>query len=92
MIGFNVSTDIIAQIYQWKFVASLMNLVNCGISMAIYNVYLCVYVFFRMERGFQGVMRRWGFKGGPKTHGTTKWHRRPGCIGCGRVSACYCVF
>jgi len=43
---------------------------------------------FRIERGFQGVMRRWGFKGGPNTHGTTKWHRRPGCIGCGRVRTC----
>lgn len=40
-----------------------------------------------IERGFQGVMRRWGFKGGPASHGTTKWHRRPGCIGCGRDRA-----
>ncbi|XP_035213051.1 39S ribosomal protein L3, mitochondrial-like isoform X2 [Stegodyphus dumicola] len=34
--------------------------------------------------GFQGVMKRWGFKGGPATHGCTKSHRRPGCIGGGR--------
>ena len=32
-------------------------------------------------RGFQGVMRRYGFKGGPKTHGSNH-HRRPGSIGC----------
>jgi len=32
------------------------------------------------ERGFQGVMKRWGFKGMPDTHGTTKTHRRPGSI------------
>lgn len=31
-------------------------------------------------RGFQGVMKRWGFSGGPKTHGS-KFHRRPGSIG-----------
>jgi large subunit ribosomal protein L3 len=29
--------------------------------------------------GFQGVVKRWGFSGGPKTHGS-KFHRRPGAI------------
>lgn len=32
-------------------------------------------------RGFQGVIRRYGFKGGNKTHGSN-FHRRPGSIGC----------
>ncbi len=32
-------------------------------------------------RGFQGVVRKYGFKGGPKTHGSN-FHRRPGSIGC----------
>lgn len=37
------------------------------------------------RRGFQGVMKRWGFAGGPADyHGTTKSHRRPGCVGSGR--------
>ncbi len=31
-------------------------------------------------RGFQGVMKRWGFSGGPMSHGS-KFHRRPGSIG-----------
>lgn len=31
--------------------------------------------------GFQGVVRRWGFAGGPKAHGS-KFHRRPGSSGC----------
>lgn len=31
-------------------------------------------------RGFQGVMKRWGFSGGPDTHGS-RFHRRPGSIG-----------
>jgi len=36
-------------------------------------------------RGFEGVMIRWGFKGGPADfHGTTKFHRKPGNIGHGR--------
>jgi large subunit ribosomal protein L3 len=33
-------------------------------------------------RGFQGVVKRWGFGGGPNTHGNTK-HRRPGSVGSG---------
>jgi len=43
-----------------------------------------VDVFGRTQhRGFHVVMKRWGFKGMPDTHGTTKTHRRPGCIGSG---------
>jgi large subunit ribosomal protein L3 len=33
-------------------------------------------------RGFQGVVKRWGFHGGPNTHGNTK-HRKPGSVGPG---------
>ncbi|XP_023240348.1 39S ribosomal protein L3, mitochondrial-like [Centruroides sculpturatus] len=33
--------------------------------------------------GFQGVVKRWGFKGGPASHGSTKFHRKPGYIGGG---------
>lgn len=33
-------------------------------------------------RGFQGVVKRHGFGGGPNTHGNTK-HRKPGSIGAG---------
>lgn len=32
-------------------------------------------------RGFQGVVRRYGFRGGRKTHGSM-FHRAPGSIGC----------
>jgi large subunit ribosomal protein L3 len=32
-------------------------------------------------RGFQGVVKKYGFKGGSKTHGSM-FHRRPGSIGC----------
>ncbi|XP_034017118.1 39S ribosomal protein L3, mitochondrial [Thalassophryne amazonica] len=34
-------------------------------------------------KGFQGVMKRWGFSGQPATHGQTKTHRRPGASGPG---------
>ncbi|XP_017764245.1 PREDICTED: 39S ribosomal protein L3, mitochondrial isoform X2 [Eufriesea mexicana] len=40
-----------------------------------------------IDRGFQGVMKRWGFKGMPASHGTTKTHRRPGNIGSGSEMA-----
>lgn len=32
-------------------------------------------------RGFQGVVKRHGFGGGPKSHGTKHTHRAPGSIG-----------
>ncbi|XP_078038883.1 mitochondrial ribosomal protein L3 [Augochlora pura] len=40
-----------------------------------------------VDRGFQGVMKRWGFKGMPKSHGVTKTHRRGGNIGSGGKKA-----
>lgn len=35
------------------------------------------------SKGFQGVVKRWGFHGSPKTHGTKNTHRAPGSIGSG---------
>ncbi len=32
-------------------------------------------------KGFQGVVRRYGFAGGPAAHGS-KFHRQPGSVGC----------
>jgi large subunit ribosomal protein L3 len=32
-------------------------------------------------RGFEGVMKRHNFAGGPSTHGHKGWHRRAGAIG-----------
>ncbi|GLC57031.1 54S ribosomal protein L3 [Pleodorina starrii] len=32
-------------------------------------------------KGFQGVMKRWGFKGQPASHGVSLSHRAPGAIG-----------
>ena len=31
-------------------------------------------------KGFQGAVKRWGFAGGPRTHGS-KFHRAPGSVG-----------
>ena len=32
-------------------------------------------------KGFQGVMKRWGFAGQPASHGNSKAHRAAGSIG-----------
>ncbi|ENN76192.1 hypothetical protein HUJ04_002338 [Dendroctonus ponderosae] len=40
-----------------------------------------------IDRGFQGVMKRHGFKGMPASHGVTKSHRRVGNIGAGGEKA-----
>jgi large subunit ribosomal protein L3 len=32
-------------------------------------------------RGFEGVVKRWRFRGGDMTHGAKGWHRRNGAIG-----------
>ena len=45
------------------------------------------FVPFRTDYGFQGVVKRFGFKGGPASHGATKFHRRGGTIGSGREKA-----
>jgi large subunit ribosomal protein L3 len=36
-------------------------------------------------KGFQGVMKRWGFGGQPGSHGTERKHRSPGSIGSGSL-------
>jgi len=37
-------------------------------------------------KGFAGVMKRHDFLGGPDSHGSSKWHRRPGTIGSVRAT------
>ena len=40
------------------------------------------FSFPSCRRGFHGVMKRWGFAGGPSDErGASKFHRRPGAIG-----------
>jgi hypothetical protein len=53
-----------------------------------YFKYFCgtnIFKFYRIGFGFQGVMKKWGMKGGPRSHGATKFHRKRGSIGSGRV-------
>ena len=45
-----------------------------------------VWFSFSTDQGFQGVMKRWGMKGQPASHGQTKTHRKMGATGGGGVS------
>lgn len=38
-------------------------------------------------KGFQGVVKRWNFSGGPRTHGQKHTERSPGSIGAGGVQS-----
>ena len=44
----------------------------------------------RIDHGFQGVVKRWGMKGMPASHGVTKAHRKMGSTGGGGVSSSSC--
>ncbi|NXP82301.1 RM03 protein, partial [Ramphastos sulfuratus] len=48
---------------------------RCNLCLLLGFYFLC-----SIGKGFQGVMKRWGFKGQPASHGQTKTHRRPGAI------------
>ncbi|PIS20786.1 50S ribosomal protein L3 [candidate division WWE3 bacterium CG08_land_8_20_14_0_20_43_13] len=50
------------------------NSVNCG--SIIFKV-----IGTSKGKGFAGVVKRWGFAGGPATHGQSDRHRAPGSIG-----------
>lgn len=57
---------------------------NIGDTISVANLKGVKYVDVVAKskgKGFQGVMKRHNFAGGPKSHGSTLFHRRPGSIG-----------
>ena len=64
-------------------------LCQCFVSYRIYTngtpFWFCLPLN-RIDKGFQGVMKRWGMKGQPASHGATKTHRKMGASGGGGVS------
>jgi len=42
---------------------------------------------FTKGKGFQGVIKRWSFAGGPATMGSSQFHRKPGSLGSERDPA-----
>lgn len=70
------AVDIIGKTYNvWLFHLGTMHLTISRLS------------YPRIDHGFQGVMKRWDFAGGPASHGSTKFHRKGGSIGHGRDKA-----
>lgn len=61
-------------------------------GLLIFNDLTLFFFFSRIGFGFQGVMKRWGMKGGPRSHGSTKFHRKRGTIGSGRVKRTFLNF
>lgn len=43
-------------------------------------------------KGFQGVMKKWGFRGGPASHGNSLAHRVPGSTGSNQVRGCWVLW
>lgn len=49
------------------------------------DAHVSFHRFVRVNRGFQGVIERWGMEGGPASRGSTKFHRKMGsAAGAGR--------
>lgn len=42
----------------------------------------CQLIMGRIGKGFQGAMKKWGFKGMPASHGVSLSHRHLGATGC----------
>lgn len=73
-----------------RFLVSQSAALQPGTALDVTHFRVGDYVDVRgktVDRGFQGVCKRWGFKGMPASHGVTKTHRRPGNIGAGGQKA-----
>ena len=66
--------------FPWKDVDSIKE--GDVVSVDIFEGYKFVDIEGNTKgKGFQGVVKRWGFAGGPASHGAKQWHRRTGSIG-----------
>ena len=69
---------------QFKISENISNKVGDSINISIFSKGQYLNVTSKSKgRGFTGVVKRWNFKGGPKTHGQSDRHRAPGSIGAG---------
>ena len=67
-----------------EFVVTEENILPVGYQLDASHLFAGQYVDVTaktIDRGFQGVIRRWGYKGQGHCAGRTKTHRRPGSIG-----------
>ena len=69
---------------EFKISEDIANKVGDSIDVSIFSKGQYLNVTSKSKgRGFTGVVKRWHFKGGPKTHGQSDRHRAPGSIGAG---------
>jgi large subunit ribosomal protein L3 len=62
----------------------ILNKVGDSINVSIFSKGQYLNITAKSKgRGFTGTVKRWNFKGGPKTHGQSDRHRAPGSIGAG---------
>ncbi|NOZ63356.1 MAG: 50S ribosomal protein L3, partial [Caldiserica bacterium] len=77
---YKVSPQRILREFPWKDIESVKE--GDVVSVEIFEGYKFVDIEGNTKgKGFQGVVKRWGFSGGPASHGAKQWHRRPGSIG-----------
>lgn len=67
--------------------AKVHTVLEIGRQTMKFYYFLTEVLFFSTKLGFQGVMKRWGMKGQPASHGQTKTHRKMGATGGGGVCA-----
>ena len=66
-----------------KFKVTLEGLLPAGTPLNVSHLRVGQFVDvfgFTKDKGFQGVMKRWGFHGMPASHGQTKTHRKMGNV------------
>ena len=69
---------------EFKISEDISNKVGDSIDVSIFSKGQYLNITSKSKgRGFTGVVKRWNFKGGPKTHGQSDRHRAPGSIGSG---------
>nr|XP_022901018.1 39S ribosomal protein L3, mitochondrial [Onthophagus taurus] len=83
-------TGVLPKKHLARFFVSPEGILPPGTPIGVLHYQVGNYVDVRgktIDRGFQGVMKRHGFKGMPRSHGVTKTHRRGGNIGGGGEKA-----
>ena len=76
--------NIFKTLKEFKISEDISNKVGDSIDVSIFSKGQYLNITSKSKgRGFTGVVKRWNFKGGPKTHGQSDRHRAPGSIGSG---------
>jgi len=84
--GLFKDSGVVPKRYLTRFFVSPQSALTSATPLNVTHFQVGDYVDVRgktIDYGFQGVIKRWGFKGMSASHGVTKTHKRPGNIGGG---------